>query len=143
MALANLLHHPRIGPEKIGDTPDKRSNKDLGRVLALAWLSTAQDPAALETWPPRWLAALQKRFPDEWQVLAARAGDGLRLLLDDKHRLDLDEAVRLSNMSLLRGRDLGPEQLRATARRLLAEAASLRPERLAATAVRRIRAKRQ
>jgi len=39
MALANLLHHPRIAPNLIKGTNDKRSNKDLGRVLSLAWLS--------------------------------------------------------------------------------------------------------
>jgi hypothetical protein len=38
MALANLLHHPILGRELIQGTTDKRSNKDLGRVLALAWL---------------------------------------------------------------------------------------------------------
>jgi hypothetical protein len=43
MALANLLHHPRIGPELIAGTEEKRSNKDLGRVFALAWLATARN----------------------------------------------------------------------------------------------------
>lgn len=122
MALANLLHHPRIAPDLIAGTTDKRSNKDLGRVLALAWLATAQDPDALESWHPRWLAALQKRFPAEWPDLALRAGDGLRALLDEKHKLDLDAATRLCNLSLLRGRDLGPDALRATVRRILVEA---------------------
>lgn len=119
MALANLLHHPRIAPETIEKTTDKRSNKDLGRVLALAWLSLNRDPDALDGWPERWQRALQKRFPDEWRVLALHAGDGLRELIDERHKLDLDQATRISNLSLLRGRDLGPEQLRATARRVL------------------------
>jgi hypothetical protein len=43
MALANLLEHPVIGPQtmstKIGGRTLKRSNKDLGRVLAIARLS--------------------------------------------------------------------------------------------------------
>ena len=43
MALANLLHHPKIGPELIKGTEEKRSNKDLGRVLALAWLTAERD----------------------------------------------------------------------------------------------------
>jgi hypothetical protein len=120
MALANLLHHPRVGPEKIGKTEDKRSNKDLGRVIALAWLSAEKDPDILEAWPPRWEAALRKRFP-EWRDLALRAGDGLRELLDEQHKLDLDQATRICNLSLLRGRDLGAEHLRATGKRLLLE----------------------
>ena len=62
----------------------------------------------------------------------SRAGDGLRALLDEKHKLDLDDATRISNLSLLRGRDLGPEALRATARRVLGEA--LRPLETAARA---------
>jgi hypothetical protein len=132
MALANLLHHPRIAPDLIAGTTDKRSNKDLGRVLALAWLATAQDREALEAWHPRWLAALQKRFPTEWRDLALRAGDGLRQLIDENYKLDLDQATRLCNLSLLRGRDLGPNALRATARRLLVEA--LRPLESAARA---------
>lgn len=122
MALANLLHHPGIAPDLIGESNDKRSNKDLGRVLALAWLSIEQDPEALDAWPTRWRAALQKRFPGEWRNLALRAGSGLRQLLEDKHKLELDQAARISSLSLLRGRDLGTAQLRATARRVLLEA---------------------
>lgn len=130
MALANLLHHPRIGPEFIPGTEEKRSNKDLGRVLALAWLASARERDALEEWHPRWLAALQSRFRTEWAELALRAGDGLRLLLEDNHKLDFDEATRLSNLSLLKGLDLGATHLRATARRVLGDA--LRPLEAAA-----------
>jgi len=125
MALANLLHHPKIAPDLIAGSNDKRSNKDLGRVLALAWLSTEKHGDALDAWHPRWLHALKKRFPDEWRDLAIRAGDGLRQLIEENHKLDLDQATRICNLSLLGGRDLGPEQLRATARRLLFEV--LRP----------------
>jgi hypothetical protein len=130
MALANLLHHPRIGPELIAGTEEKRSNKDLGRVLALAWLATARKRDALEEWHPRWLTALQSSFRMEWSELALRAGDGLRLLVEDKHKLDFDEATRLGNLSLLKGLDLGVANLRATARRVLSEA--LRPLEAAA-----------
>jgi hypothetical protein len=130
MALANLLHHPHIAPDLIDGSNDKRSNKDLGRVLALAWLAIDKDRDALDIWHPRWLAALRKRFPYEWRDLALRAGDGLRQLIDDNHKLDLDQATRLCSLSLLRGRDLGPAHLRATARRILVEA--LRPLEAAA-----------
>lgn len=122
MALANLLHHPRIAPDLMAGTTDKRSNKDLGRVLALAWLAMEKDRDALDSWHPRWLAALRKRFLGEWRDLALRRGDGLRQLLDDKHTPDLDQATRLCNLSLLRGLDVGPVQLRATARRVLGDA---------------------
>ncbi len=53
MALANLLHHPTIGETSmsglIGQRRIKRSNKDLGRVLALAYLAELkQEDAMLE-----------------------------------------------------------------------------------------------
>ncbi|MBI4720503.1 MAG: hypothetical protein HY770_04660 [Chitinivibrionia bacterium] len=52
MALANLLEHPRVKDDLIEDTDIKRSNKDLGRVLAIAALTPI---ITLETWrkPPR------------------------------------------------------------------------------------------
>lgn len=43
MALANLLHDPAIADTLIVDTDWKRSNKDLGRVLALAYLTNQRD----------------------------------------------------------------------------------------------------
>jgi hypothetical protein len=53
MALANLLHHPTIGPAVMGQPFSgrkiKRSNKDLGRVAALAFLVDRLDENALET----------------------------------------------------------------------------------------------
>ena len=121
MALANLLHHPQIGNELItGSDSWKRSNKDLGRVLALAWLSNDLDSEALVGWPARWRTALEKRFPGEWQDLAVRSGNGLRALLD---RLpDLQQATYISNLSLLAGLGLDTEALRATDRRVLHEA---------------------
>jgi len=56
MALANLLHHPAIGHELIQGTTDKRSNKDLGRVLALASRQSARygtGHAPVQRWPAR------------------------------------------------------------------------------------------
>jgi len=43
MALANMLHHPAITDTRIVGTTWKRSNKDLGRVLALAHLTIERD----------------------------------------------------------------------------------------------------
>lgn len=52
MALAHLLEHPVIGAQTmstvIGGLILKRSNKDLGRVLAIARLS---DGPSIENWP--------------------------------------------------------------------------------------------
>ena len=49
MALANLLEHPFIRTDLIEGTRDKRSNKDLGRALALARLS-ADEASARRAW---------------------------------------------------------------------------------------------
>ncbi len=67
MALANLLEHPVIGSDTMsggfaGRTDIKRSNKDLGRVLAIARLATTRDEDALLTWPKLWEQALQDGY---------------------------------------------------------------------------------
>ena len=120
MALANLLHHPRIGHQLIQETNDKRSNKDLGRVLALAWLAIARDGNAMQAWSAAWLDALKKYFPHEWKILAAHAGDGIRALLASPP--DLEQATRICNDGLLARRKATKDNLTATGRRLLAEA---------------------
>ncbi|HOA60958.1 MAG: hypothetical protein KA191_11220 [Verrucomicrobia bacterium] len=82
MALANLLEHPEIRPETmsglIAAREIKRSNKDLGRVLAIARLSIARNEDALLDWPGIWREAMQARFPDTWQTLVGETGAGLR-----------------------------------------------------------------
>jgi hypothetical protein len=120
MALANLLHHPVIRQEMIQGTTDKRSNKDLGRVLALAWLANARDEHAMRAWSESWLAALKKRFPGEWKALGVRAGDGLRALLASPP--DLEQATRICNDGLLVRRPVTVTNLAATGRRLLVDA---------------------
>lgn len=122
MALANLLHHPAISAELIQGTTDKRSNKDLGRVLTLAWLAIAHDENATRKWSENWLTALKKRFPKDWKALALRAGDGLRALLASPP--DLEQATRLSNDGLLARRRVTVANFAATGRRLLIEAAA-------------------
>jgi hypothetical protein len=91
MALNNLLSHPFIGPEvmssQIANRTIKRSNKDLGRVLAIARLSPDDE---LETWPDRWERALRHEFPTTWKQHAGSVGDGLRALLRSPN--DLEEA---------------------------------------------------
>jgi hypothetical protein len=114
MALANLLEHPSLKPDLIEGTNDKRSNKDLGRVLAIARLSSDED---VERWPNIWTKPLQQSFPNRWQKLAAHTGDGIRALLASP--ADLQQATNLCNNGLLHLRPVTAEQLAATGRRLL------------------------
>lgn len=118
MALANLLEHPRIKPDLIEGTSIRRSNKDLGRVFAIAWL--AGD--AIEAWAQPWARALQSRFPGSWRDLARRAGNGLRLLLDSPD--DLQQAYQTCIAGLLANRSVIIEQLAAAGERLLVFAAA-------------------
>ena len=114
MVLANLLEHPSIKPDLIEGTNDKRSNKDLGRVLAIARLSADE---AVDAWPPLWHAALQNCFPHRWRDLAAHSGDGIRALLASPQ--DLQQAADICSRGLLHFQPVNAEQLSATARRLL------------------------
>jgi len=119
MALANLLAHQTIDRSAVIKTLQAgreilRAAKDLGRVLALAWLT---DPAELRTWPELWRSALRKRFPKEHTGLAARAGDGLRALLADPDALD--QARHSVDIGLLAGHGLNVANLSAVAAQLL------------------------
>ena len=121
MALANLLAHQRIGPalmsQPIHGRDIKRSNKDLGRVLAIADLA---GDSAVQTWAEIWWADLQACFGAEAQALARRAGDGLRELLGSP--ADLEEATHTCDWGLLAGRRRSAEALRAVGLRLLQDA---------------------
>lgn len=120
LSLANLLAHPNVGTAVmsgwIGGRPLLRSAKDLGRVLALAWL-TGRD--GTEAWLQDWEDALRARFAEEAQVLALTAGDGLRELLADRGALD--HARHAVDIGLLAGNDVTLEGLRATGLRLVAD----------------------
>jgi len=124
MALANMLEHPNIKLDTMSGLIQgrtiKRSNKDLGRVLAIAYLSTGQDVDSLETWPDIWHKALQDRFPEDWQKLARDSGSGLRRLLLSEP--DLDEAYHTCRYGLLALRPPALEQLRIAGERLLLDA---------------------
>jgi len=123
MALANLLHHPYIADTVIAGTVDKRSNKDLGRVLALAYLATLRDRRTgveyLDEWPARMWSALQEKFDTHAGQLAAHAGDGLKACLASP--ADLDQALRIANLGLLASLDISPEAFQATGARFMAE----------------------
>jgi hypothetical protein len=121
MALANLLSHPEVGTqtmsEQIGGKTLLRSAKDLGRVLALAWLGGAD---AVEAWPDEWRDALAQVFPAEADDLARTAGNGLRALVED--RVAFEQAHHAVTIGLLSGLGVTEQQLRATAERVLNDA---------------------
>jgi len=125
MALANLLEHPEIRPETMsggfaGPSNIKRSNKDLGRVLAIARLALGRDEDALQNWPALWEKALQTRFRKEWRSLAGRSGNGIRALLASES--DLEQALFTCNNGLLSGRPPTLPRLKIVGQRLLRDA---------------------
>ncbi len=124
MALANLLEHHKIRPETmsglIAARQIKRSNKDLGRVLAIARLSVGRDEDALLKWPTTWREALEDRFPHNWKKFARRCGSGLRQLLASPN--DLDEATHTCVNGLLASSPPTAEQLRIVGQRVIQDA---------------------
>lgn len=118
MALANLLEHPYISNELMSGLilgrSYKRSNKDLGRVIAIAHL---HDPHELEDWPEHWSSALRTYFPEEAFTLAKRAGAGIEALLNRPE--DMEQAYTTSSEGLLAHWPVSQEEFRVTAERLL------------------------
>ncbi len=125
MALANLLEHPVIGDETMskgfaGRREVKRSNKDLGRVVAIARFAAAEDEDALLEWSEIWLEALRARFPSEWKDMAGVAGSGFEELLASRN--DMEKAWFTCTAGLLADVQPTLEEFRVTARRVLAYA---------------------
>lgn len=131
MALANLLHHPEIGPavmsQPFNQRQIKRANKDLGRVLALAYLSVERDRDALDAWVPMWAQAFERVLPKEREHLQPAVGRGLRALLNSD--ADMDEAWFTCQFGLLNSRRVSADQLKATGERVLAEVAEVLEDR--------------
>ena len=123
MALSNLLSHPAIGEKRVSEPLERRGRKvlraakDLGRVLALARLSTREET---EHWALQWASALRQRFPSEAVALAARAGDGLKALVENPSALE--EAVYAVGVGLLAGKGVDAPQMRALAEQLKVDA---------------------
>lgn len=121
MALANLLEHPKIKVDRmsglIASRAIKRSNKDLGRVLAIATLADLDD---FRPWAVPWKRALQTGFPNEWRKLALRAGTGLRELIASP--TDMEETHHTCINGLLASRPPTMEALIAAGERLLGDA---------------------
>jgi hypothetical protein len=117
MALANLLSHQKIGLEtmstKIGGREIKRSNKDLGRILAMARLGDKE----LDGWPQIWVDALESRFPMQFDRLAPIVGNGLRALLASEN--DLEQAVHTCNHGLLVDEVVTVRELKQTGLRFM------------------------
>jgi len=117
MALANLLSHQEIGAEtmstKIGGREIKRSNKDLGRVLAMARLGDEE----LNSWAQVWIDSLKSRFPQQFDSLAPIVGNGLHALLASEN--DLEQAVHTCNNGLLVDDPVRTSQLKLTGERFL------------------------
>ena len=120
MALANLLAHPVLSDDRMSATFNGRSilrcAKDLGRVLALAYLAPDNE---LENWEPGWESALRLHFSSEASTLAARAGNGLARLLGDDRALA--EAHLTADIGLLGGLGVTERQLRIAGQRLMAD----------------------
>lgn len=114
MALANLLEHPKIKPNLINDTNIKRSNKDLGRVLAIAGLSQEN---SWELRPRLWLDSIRLCFPDRVNELVATLGNGILEMLSSP--IDLQQAFETCTTGLLAGRNISVEQFKDIGNRLM------------------------
>ena len=106
----------RRTPDLIKDTETKRCNKDLGRVLAIAYLTKDSEKAK---WPDIWRRGLQECFPETWEKFASKAGAGLRALMESPE--DMQQALDTCANGLLAGKGATLEQLRAVGKRLIGE----------------------
>lgn len=121
MALANLLEHQIIKPDLMSSLfagrAIKRSNKDLGRVLAITILADLDD---YSPWADAWQAALEARFPGDWKAIVSNAGSGLRALLNSDD--DLEQALYTCTNGLLASQPPTLDELRTAADRLPGDA---------------------
>ncbi len=124
MVLANLLEHPEIKPDimssKFGNREIKRSNKDLGRVLAIGYLAQSDGLNDFRSWGHEWFEALKYCFPDEWMNIAHDVRKGLiKLIASDQ---DMNEAYHTCVYGLLSSYGVEEEELKEVGERILGEA---------------------
>jgi len=119
MALANLLSHPAVGTQRIEAGYVQgilRSAKDLGRVIALAHLVGRDESVK---WSSLWKDAIHDCFPKQEKELTATLGDGLSEAIADD--AVMEDMRKTTDIGLLNGMDVSPDQLRAVGKRLLAD----------------------
>jgi hypothetical protein len=120
MALSNLLSHPAVNDVEIESGEFRglrRCAKDLGRVIALAYLSGRDET---EAWLDHWRDALAHCFPLTWREHARRAGSGLRQMLGDDDVME--QARKTTESGLLSGMGIDVSALRGIGERLLRDA---------------------
>lgn len=124
MVLANLLEHPEIKPDIISTQFEnrdiKRSNKDLGRVLAIGYLAQKSGLKDFRSWSKDWEFALQSCFPYEWESLVKNVGLGLRALLHSD--VDMNEAHHTCVYGLLSSFGVEGSELKEVGERILGDA---------------------
>lgn len=122
MALSNLLHHPQIEDKRMSAPIEgrmiKRANKDLGRVVAMAFISDQFDENAIESWPATWKQALdQLEAPEVTRAKLGEINSGMQALLESHE--DQDEALHSVNNGLLSSRPLNMRQFQIAIQRYL------------------------
>jgi hypothetical protein len=120
MALSNLLSHQSVNDVEIESGEFRgilRCAKDLGRVLALAYLSGRDET---EGWLDHWHEGLERSFPLTWREHASHAGAGLREMLADDGVME--QARKTTDAGLLSGMGIDVPALRGIGERLLVDA---------------------
>jgi hypothetical protein len=95
LALVNLIGHVeesgRTMAMEVAGRRMLRSSKDLGRVLALAYLAELDDQdgtAGISAWPGLWYGSLNSRYPEMLQQVVASCGDGLVRLRSGPNQIE-------------------------------------------------------
>jgi hypothetical protein len=119
MALANLLAHPKVGPERIefGDLKDMlRSVKDLARVLAIAHLAGR---SAVEKWIDPWYTSCVSCYPKDGPSLLVSLSGGLNQVISDTYLVG--QAKKANDNGLLANKNVSIQDLKEAGRRLISD----------------------